>query len=160
LSDFYPHGKIAQLYGVLRSDGRSERAIFVIDKQGVIRYVDVHDIDLQPDNEELFRVLAEIEPELAAVQMQREAPVFSQAEQPQGEVIMYCTSWCPDCRRAREFFRAHHIDYQQINIMHDRAAAQRLREWTGGDEITPTFNIRGTVVVGYSEARLRALLEI
>src|SRR5512136_1427972 len=66
LSDFWPHGQIAQMYGVLRDDGRSERAIFVIDKQGIIRYVDVHDIDLQPDNEELFRVLAQIEPQLSA----------------------------------------------------------------------------------------------
>jgi len=66
LSDFYPHGQVAQTYGVLRSDGRSERAIFVIDKLGIIRYVDVHDIDLQPDNEELFRVLAELEPQAAA----------------------------------------------------------------------------------------------
>ena len=158
MSDFYPHGKIAQLYGVLRSEGYSERAIFVIDKQGVIRYVDVHDIDQQPDNEELFRVLAEIEPELAAAQMQPEATVFSQVEEPQAEVVMYCTSWCPDCRRAREFFRSNHIDYQQINIMYDKEAAQRLREWTGGDEITPTFTIHGTVVIGYSEAKLRALL--
>jgi alkyl hydroperoxide reductase subunit AhpC len=62
LSDFWPHGQIAQLYGVLRDDGKSERAIFVIDKMGIVRYVDVHDIDLQPDNEELFRVLAELEP--------------------------------------------------------------------------------------------------
>jgi glutaredoxin len=160
LSDFYPHGKIAQLYGVLRPDGTSERAIFVIDKQGVIRYVDVHDIDQQPDNDELFRVLAEIEPELAAAQMRPVAPLLSQTEEPQAEVVMYCTSWCPDCRRAREFFRAHQIDYQQINITHDRGAAQRLREWTGGDEITPTFTIRGTVLVGYSEAKLMALLGI
>jgi glutaredoxin len=158
LSDFYPHGKIAQLYGVLRPDGTSERAIFVIDKQGMIRYVDVHDIDQQPDNEELFRVLAEIEPALAAAQKQLEARILSQVEGTQAEVIMYCTSWCPDCRRAREFFRSQHIDYQQINIMHDREAAQRLREWTGGDEITPTFTINGTVLIGYSEAKLRALL--
>jgi glutaredoxin len=160
LSDFYPHGKIAQLYGVLRPEGYSERALFVIDKHGIIRYMDVHDIDQQPDNEELFRALAEIEPELAAAQMQPVAPALSQAEEPQAEVVMYCTSWCPDCRRAREFFRAHHIDYQQINIMHDREAAQRLREWTGGDEITPTFTIHGTVVVGYSEDKLRALLRL
>ncbi len=158
MSDFYPHGKVAQLYGVLRSEGTSERAIFVIDKQGVIRYVDVHDIDQQPDNEELFRVLAEIEPELAAVQQQPEAPLPSDPGEPQEAVVMYCTSWCPDCRRARNFFRAHNIDYVQINIMHDRAAAQRLRAWTGGDEITPTFKIHGTVVIGYSEAKLRALL--
>ena len=60
LSDFWPHGQVAQAFGVLRPEGKSERAIFVIDKQGIIRYVDVHDISTQPDNEELFRVLAEV----------------------------------------------------------------------------------------------------
>ena len=54
LSDFYPHGQVAQRYGVLRAEGFSERAIFIIDKKGIIRYVDVHDIDEQPDNEVLF----------------------------------------------------------------------------------------------------------
>jgi peroxiredoxin len=45
LSDFWPHGKVAAKYGVLRSDGMSERALFVIDKKGIIRYIDVHDIN-------------------------------------------------------------------------------------------------------------------
>lgn len=48
LSDFWPHGKVANEYGVLRSDGTSERALFVIDKTGVIRYIDVHDINERP----------------------------------------------------------------------------------------------------------------
>jgi len=61
LSDFWPHGAVAQKFGVLRPEGKSERAIFVMDRTGMIRYVDVHDIDHQPDNEVLFRELAEIE---------------------------------------------------------------------------------------------------
>jgi peroxiredoxin (alkyl hydroperoxide reductase subunit C) len=48
LSDFWPHGAVAGAYGVLRSDGVSERALFVIDKKGIIRYLDVHDINLMP----------------------------------------------------------------------------------------------------------------
>ena len=55
LSDFYPHGQVAAAVrraALLRA--YSERAIFVIDKRGVIRYVDVHDIGEQPDNEVLF----------------------------------------------------------------------------------------------------------
>ena len=32
LSDFWPHGRVADSYGVLRGDGVSERALFVIDK--------------------------------------------------------------------------------------------------------------------------------
>lgn len=48
LSDFWPHGKVAKKYGVLRSNGVSERALFVIDKKGIIRYIDVHDINKRP----------------------------------------------------------------------------------------------------------------
>ncbi|HET6488726.1 MAG TPA: peroxiredoxin [Syntrophales bacterium] len=57
LSDFYPHGKVAGTYGVLRSDGTSERALFVIDKKGIIRYIDVHDINKRPPLESLIREL-------------------------------------------------------------------------------------------------------
>ncbi len=48
-SDFYPHGKLAEALGILRSTGEAERALFLIDKQGIIRYIDVHDINSRPD---------------------------------------------------------------------------------------------------------------
>lgn len=57
LSDFCPHGKVASAYGVLRSDCVSERALFVIDKKGIIRYIDVHDINKRPPLEDLMREL-------------------------------------------------------------------------------------------------------
>lgn len=57
LSDFYPHGAVASKYGVLRSSGESERALFVIDKKGTIRYIDVHDINKRPRLEDLARAL-------------------------------------------------------------------------------------------------------
>jgi len=49
LSDFWPHGQTASRYGILRSDGTTERTLIVIDKKGVIRYLDVHDINERPD---------------------------------------------------------------------------------------------------------------
>ena len=60
LSDFYPHGKVAETYGVLRSDGTTERALFVIDKKGMIRYIDVHDINKRPPLESLVRELEKL----------------------------------------------------------------------------------------------------
>ncbi len=60
LSDFHPHGEVAKAYGVLRSNGISERALFVIDKKGVIRYIDVHDITVRPPLEDLVYVLREL----------------------------------------------------------------------------------------------------
>ena len=61
LSDYWPHGEVSQSYGVLREHGMTERAIFIVDKQGIVRYVDVHDFDALPDNEVLFEALESLE---------------------------------------------------------------------------------------------------
>jgi len=60
LSDFWPHGALAQKLGVLRSDGTTERAIFIIDKNGIIRYIDVHDINRRPPLEDIVRELQKL----------------------------------------------------------------------------------------------------
>lgn len=60
LSDFWPHGKVATEYGILRSDGTSERALFLVDKMGVIRYIDVHDINERPPLDVLLQHLEKL----------------------------------------------------------------------------------------------------
>lgn len=60
LSDFWPHGAAAEKFGVLRSDGQTERALFVIDKKGIIRYIDVHDINQRPLLEKLVQELEKL----------------------------------------------------------------------------------------------------
>jgi peroxiredoxin (alkyl hydroperoxide reductase subunit C) len=49
LSDFWPHGAVAGIYGILRPEGVTERALFVIDKEGILRYVNVADINKRPE---------------------------------------------------------------------------------------------------------------
>ena len=63
LSDFWPHGKVSESYGILRSDGTTERALILIDKQGVIRYIDVHDINKRPPLDDLVRELEKLREE-------------------------------------------------------------------------------------------------
>jgi len=60
LSDFWRHGETASKYGVLRSDGTTERAIFIIDKKGAIRYIDVHDINKRPPLESIVGELEKL----------------------------------------------------------------------------------------------------
>ncbi len=56
LSDFWPHGKVAQLYGIFREDeGISERANFVVDETGMVIFVKVY--RQLPDIEEIIEVL-------------------------------------------------------------------------------------------------------
>jgi len=57
LSDFWPHGAVADKFGVLRGDGMTERALFIIDKAGILRYAKVGDINRRPDLEELITAL-------------------------------------------------------------------------------------------------------
>lgn len=61
LSDFHPHGRVASLYGVFRDDGISERAIFVVDKAGRVAWARRYDIPEQPDIDELFTVLTNLQ---------------------------------------------------------------------------------------------------
>jgi len=57
LSDFHPRGKVATDYGVMRDDGISERAIFIVDPEGRIAWDRLYGIPEHPDVQELKGVL-------------------------------------------------------------------------------------------------------
>ena len=63
-SDFYPHGEVSRQFGVLREGdpvpGISERAVFIVDKDGVIRFSKVYELGEVPENEDVFEVLREM----------------------------------------------------------------------------------------------------
>ena len=60
LSDFFPHGLVSLKYNSLRDNGVSERSIFVVDKQGKIAYVDIHNITEQPPTDRIFEALRKL----------------------------------------------------------------------------------------------------
>ncbi len=61
LSDFWPHGKVAQDYGIFHEEfGMSERANIIVDEQGIIRWVKVYPMSQLPDIEEVFAELSKM----------------------------------------------------------------------------------------------------
>ena len=61
LADFHPKGEVARKYGVYKEDvGHSERAIFIVDQAGVVRYIDVHDPDERPDTQQILEELGKL----------------------------------------------------------------------------------------------------
>jgi peroxiredoxin len=61
LSDFWPHGEVAKLYGVFDEDkGVATRGTFIIDKAGVIRWTVVNPIPQARDIAEYTKVLADL----------------------------------------------------------------------------------------------------
>jgi peroxiredoxin len=61
LSDFEPKGEVARKYGVYRKqDGITERALFVIDSDGVIKWSYVSPIGINPGAEGILKALESI----------------------------------------------------------------------------------------------------
>src|SRR5439155_21879162 len=68
LADFEPKGAVARRYGSYRhADGFSERALFVIDGGGIIRWSDVSPIDVNPGANGILRALDALVPEARPV---------------------------------------------------------------------------------------------
>lgn len=58
LSDFWPHGEIANLFGIFREkEGFSERANIIIDEKQQVEFVKVYPIAQLPDIEKIIKVL-------------------------------------------------------------------------------------------------------
>lgn len=61
LSDFEPKGDVARKYGVYRpSDGTSERALFVIDGDGIIRWSYVSPLGVNPGADGILEALEQL----------------------------------------------------------------------------------------------------
>ena len=61
LSDFEPKGKVASAYGAYRmQDGTSERALFVIDGQGTIRWSYLSPVGINPGADGILAALEEL----------------------------------------------------------------------------------------------------
>jgi len=61
---------------------------------------------------------------------------------------MYSTTWCPDCRRSKQFLDQHGILYTSIDIDKDAQAARKVLDINGGMRSVPTIIFQdGTVLV-------------
>lgn len=61
LSDFWPHGYVAKLYGIFREDdGFSERANIFIDENGKVLFSKVYPLSELPDIQEVIQVLEKL----------------------------------------------------------------------------------------------------
>ena len=69
LADFHPKGEVARRYNIFReTDGFSERALYIVDGDGIIRYCHVSpELHQIPDIYELFEELDKLRPERAGL---------------------------------------------------------------------------------------------
>lgn len=82
-------------------------------------------------------------------------PVATGGKQPR--VVMYSTSWCPYCEKARAMFRARGIEYTEYDIEQSSQARAAHRE-LGGRGV-PLILVGFEALRGFNEQRVLAAIE-
>ncbi len=82
-------------------------------------------------------------------------------ENPVLPIRLYGAAWCPDCRRAKQFFGEQRIHYDYIDIEHDPNAMLLVEQINQGKRIIPTILFPdGSILVEPSNAELASKLDL
>lgn len=54
-------------------------------------------------------------------------------------IIVYGTSWCPDCKRSKQFLGDQRIHYDWVDIEHDSESMAYVEEINNGKRVVPTI---------------------
>ncbi|MEM2089524.1 MAG: glutaredoxin domain-containing protein [Candidatus Pacearchaeota archaeon] len=74
------------------------------------------------------------------------------------KVKVYSTKTCPWCYVAKNFLKAHKIEFEDIDVA-DPKAAQEMIEKTGQMSV-PVIEIDGKIIIGFNEKKIKELLGI
>ena len=75
-------------------------------------------------------------------------------------VIMYMTSWCPYCVKAREYLRSLDVNLIEYNIERDKSKRDEMLGKSGGSIGVPLVDIEGIIIRGYNPDAFQAAIEI
>lgn len=73
------------------------------------------------------------------------------------DVIMYSTSWCPYCRKAREYFEQANIPYAEYDVEKSPRAMAEYQQLSGRG--VPVIQIGSTVVQGFDASEIRTAID-
>ena len=73
------------------------------------------------------------------------------------QIVMYAVEWCPDCRRAKFFFKRKKIDVLEVDVNADKKAEEFVKELNNGFRSVPTIILPdGSMMVEPSAEELEA----
>lgn len=59
------------------------------------------------------------------------------------QIKIYTTTWCPDCRAAKNFLRERDVSFEEVNIEDDDGAEEIVLRANEGQRKVPTFEVAG-----------------
>ncbi|MBI2575201.1 glutathione S-transferase N-terminal domain-containing protein [Candidatus Woesearchaeota archaeon] len=75
------------------------------------------------------------------------------------KVRIYTTPTCPWCVKTKEFFKENSVQYEEVNVAADRAAAEEMIQKSGQMGV-PVIDVDGQMIVGYNKPALKKALGI
>lgn len=75
------------------------------------------------------------------------------------KVKVYSTAWCPYCVKVKEFLEENGIEFEEVDIENDSAAAVELVV-KSGQESVPVIEVDDEIVIGFDKEKLKKLLGI
>lgn len=75
------------------------------------------------------------------------------------KVRIYSTPICPFCKRAKEFFKKHNVEYEDINVAENEKARDEMVEKSGQMSV-PVIEVEDKIIVGFDEQELRKTLKV
>jgi glutaredoxin len=73
------------------------------------------------------------------------------------QIVMYSVEWCPDCRRAKFFFKRKKIEVLEVDVNTDKKAEEFVKGLNNGNRSVPTIILPdGSMMVEPSTEDLEA----
>jgi glutaredoxin 3 len=73
------------------------------------------------------------------------------------KVMVYSTSTCPFCLRAKQFLKDNNINFEDIDVSADQARIQEMIQKSGQMGV-PVIDIDGEIIVGFDKERIARAL--
>jgi len=74
-------------------------------------------------------------------------------------VIMYVTSWCPYCVKARNYLRSLDVNLIEYDIERDKSKREEMLSKSGSSTGVPLIDIEGIIIRGYNPDALKGAIE-
>lgn len=84
-----------------------------------------------------------------------ETPAEAEAREP--PIVLYMTTWCPYCRKARKLLDEIGADYVEKDIEKDAEALREFQVKGKGSSSIPLIDFDGEILRGYQEEKIRKL---
>ncbi|MBU0686256.1 MAG: glutaredoxin family protein [Candidatus Margulisbacteria bacterium] len=75
------------------------------------------------------------------------------------KVTIYSTPPCPYCKMAKSFLKENNIEFTDIDISAEQAAAEKMVE-KSGQMAVPVLDIDGQIIVGFAKDEIKKALGI